>query len=526
MIPVRRVHVALVALLAAPVAVTAQDLRIGLSVAPTSIDPHFHNNAENTAFARHVFDALVIPDAQLQPRPGLAASWHATDSLEWTFKLRAGVRFHDGSPFTADDVLFSFERAPNVPNSPSSFALYLKDIASVSAPDPQTLVIRTHRPAPLLPTELASIAIVSRRHGATATTPDYASGRAMIGTGPFRYISGRTGEKHQLSRNDDYWGQPPHWRQVAARIIANPPSRVAALLAGDVDLIANVPPNDVARLARDGRFRLWRTGSNRIVFVSLDVGNERPLAGFATDTAGRPLERNPMLDARVRKALSLALNRQAIVDQVLEGEGVATNQIVPHGFLGHVASLPPEPHDPATARRLLAEAGYPAGLSIVLHASTDRIPSAAKVVQAVGQMWARIGVVTRVELMPHQTYITRANRGEFAHMLHSWGNSTGEAYFSLAGIAMTRDLAAGTGTSNRGRYSNPEVDRLAEEAARTVDRDRRRTLLERAIAIVAEDRAILPLYLQTNTWATTAAVVYEPQVNQATMATAARPAVR
>jgi peptide/nickel transport system substrate-binding protein len=520
MLSVRRLAAGAVALLLSAAPVLAADLRIGLAAAPTSLDPHFHNNGVNNSQARHVFDALTLQDANQQIIPGLAESWRLIDEDTWEFSLRRNVTFHDGTPFTADDVAFTLERAPAVPNSPSSFGTYTKQIASWTIIDPHTIRLHTDGPSPLLAIDLSGVVIVSRRHGTGATTSDYQSGRAMVGTGPYRLVEHIPGDRMVYERNPNYWGGVEPWERVTFRVIPLGPSRVAALLAGDVDAISEVPTTDIARLRRQRDLRLWSGVTNRMTFLSVDVHNEVPIPGNISDNAGNPLPRNPMRDIRVRQALSLAIDRNQIVDRVNEGEAVRADQLVPKEFFGFNPAIQPEVTDPATARRLLAEAGYPDGFRLVLHTSNDRIVNATRTVQAIAQMWGRIGIRTTIETMPHTVYSSRTARNELSHMLHSWGAGTGEAAGSFIGIVHTRGGVYGG--SNRGRYSNPQVDAAIRTALTTVDDVRRRAILEETMMNVVNDKAILPLVFWVSTWATSPNLVYTPQANQATLAMALR----
>jgi peptide/nickel transport system substrate-binding protein len=502
----------------------AQDLTIGLAAAPTSLDPHFHATSANIAFSRQVFDALTAKDANLQPRPGLAVSWEVRDDTTWRFHLRPGVRFSDGSAFTAEDVVFSYRRVAEVPNSPSPFTSRLRAIARLDVVDADTLDIVTRSPAPNLPIDLADVYIVSHLAGAGHGTADYNSGAAMVGTGPYRFVSARLGEVYVLERNPTYWGAAEPWHLVITRIIPNAPARSAALLAGDVALIDEVPVADQPRLAADPHIRLWSAVTNRTIFLSLDVQHDRPIAGEATDAAGQTLDRNPMLDPRVRAALALAINRQALLDRGIDGDGGIASQLEPERFFGFNPAIAPEPYDPARARALLAEAEYPHGFGLVLHTDNDDLPYMVRIAQAVAQMWTRVGIATRVDAMPHAVFIAQANRFAFGQMLLSWGTATGEASYTLNGLAVTRDPAHGHGESNRGRYSNPQVDALVEQAAGTLDPVRRAALEQQAMAITVDDHAILPLINTKATWATRDGVTYaDPAVTGQTFAMTARP---
>jgi len=187
----------------------AQTLKIGLKSEPSSMDPHYHNLTPNNMMALYVFDRLILQDAKQNLQPGLAVSWNNVDDLTWEFKLRSGVKWHDGSDFTADDVAFTLERAPNVPNSPSSFARSIKQITSVEIVDALTIRMKTAKPFPLMPTYMSTFGIISKKTGTGATTADYNSGKAMNGTGPYTFVEFIPGDRIVYKRNENYWGDKP-----------------------------------------------------------------------------------------------------------------------------------------------------------------------------------------------------------------------------------------------------------------------------------------------------------------------------
>ncbi len=297
-------------------AAQAQTLTMAVQQEPTSIDPHFHYTAPNNQTARHVFDSLIHADARLQPMPGLAESWRVVDDRTWEFTLRRGVTFHDGTPFTAEDVAFTFQRVPQVQNSPGSFALFTRG-KTVTVVDPHTIRISTQAPYPLMLNDLGMVSIVSRRAAEGASTEQFNSGRAAIGTGPFRFSSFRPGERVELTANGGYWGGSPEWRQVAIRLIRSNPARVAALLSGQVDVIDHVPTTDVTRLRGTAGISVLQVPSIFVVFLSID--SNRDITPHVCDNQGQPLQPNPLRDARVRRALSLAVNRGAIVERIMDG---------------------------------------------------------------------------------------------------------------------------------------------------------------------------------------------------------------
>src|SRR5690242_9329320 len=455
----------LAALLFASVAVAA-DLAIGIGADVTSIDPHYHNVTPNNNVAAHIFDYLVLRDERQRTIPGLAESWRTVDPLTWEFKLRRGVMFHDGSEFTAADVVASIERVPTVPNSPSPFTAYTKQIKEMIVVDPYTIRFRTATPYPLMPSDMTQVAIISKS-AAKASTEDFNSGKAAIGTGPYRLVRYAKGDRVELARFDGYWGGKTPWEKVTLRLLPNDASRVAALLAGDVQAIEYVPTSDVTRIRADKRLNVYKIIADRLIYLHLD--SDRDVSPFVTDKDGKPLAKNPLKDARVRKAISKTINRNAIVDKVMEGEAVAAGQLLADGMFGTTRNLRVEPYDPAGAKKLLAEAGYPDGFGITIHAPNNRYVNDAKIAQAVAQMLTRVGIATKVEAMPSATFFPQATDLKFSLMLVGWSSGTGEASSPLKALLATYTRDKGFGTANRGRYSNPRVDALLEQAPAPVD---------------------------------------------------------
>jgi peptide/nickel transport system substrate-binding protein len=512
------------ALLLAAAPAMAQTLTIGLATPPTALDPHYHAHAQSSATAAHVFEALHRSDAAMQLVPQLATAATSADGITWNVALREGVTWHDGTPFTADDVVFSLQRAGNVPNSPGSFGTYTREVRSVEAIGPHTLRITAAAPAPLLMANLSNIFIVSRRHGEGAATEDYNSGKAMIGTGPYRFARATIGSEIQFTRNDAYWGGREPWERATFRVIANNAARTAALLAGDVDVIADIPSTDVARLRGDRRFQVFTIASSRLVFLGYDRTDDALATGHIRAAEGAPaLTANPLEDLRVRRALSLAIDRRGLVDRVNEGQAIATGQFLPEGFFGHFADIAVERHDPAEARRLLAEAGFPNGFRLTLTTSNDRITNSARMVQAIAQMWTRIGVATTVETMPHSVFTPRRNRYELPVFLSSWGNQTGEALYTLVPQLGTRGQG-GLGNANRIRYSNPALDRLLVAASAEIDAPRRLALIRQATDLALAEAIMQPLLLQVNNWGARQGITMTPRIDQYTLAMSIRPA--
>ncbi len=435
----------------APAMVGAQTLTMAVGAPITSLDPHYHQLSPNNAVADMIFDKLVNTDARSNNVPGLATEWRVVAPTVWEFRLRPNVRFHNGAPFTADDVVFTMDRLPNVPSAPSSFAAYRRPITRMEVVDPLTVRFHTAQPYPLLPLDLTNVRIISRAVGQTATTEEYNATRGAVGTGPFRAVEHRNGDRVIFERNDAYHGERPAFARVNYRMITNDATRTASLLSGDVDAIDQVPTTDLARLRGDARVTVSEIVGLRLIFLGFDhLRGENENSPFVTDNDGRPLGRNPLRDVRVRRALSMAIDRDAIAGRLMEGAATPASQFLPPGTYSHVPDLPVTRHDPDGARRLLAEAGYPQGFRIQLNSPNDRYINDARIAQAVGQMWTRAGVRTSVEAQTWATFVNRAGRADYSAHLIGWGSNPDGSH-PLRNIIGTVSAERGWGASNRGR---------------------------------------------------------------------------
>lgn len=502
----------------------AQELRIGFSSEPSSIDPHYHNLSPNNMLAREVFQPLVGQDKNQRLLPGLAESWRAVNDTTWEFKLRRNVRFHDGSPLTVDDVLASVARLPKVPRSPSSFTTFTAGMTFEKVDD-HTFIVKTATPAPLVPTNLSAFGIISRAC-AEMSTEDFNAARCKGGTGPFMYEAFRPGDRVTMVRNPNFWGERPAWERVTVRFFTSAPTRVAAILAGDVDVIADVPPADVARLKANAQIEVASTLSNRVIYFHMDHFREQSPFITAKDGSAIP---NPLRDVRVRRALSMAINRQAIVERIMEGEAVPAGQLLAENFFGTSKTLKPPAFDLQGARRLLAEAGFPNGFKMKMHGPNGRYVNDTKIIEAVAQMFTRLGLDVEIETMPPANFFTRASTGgpnntpEFSFILVGWGSSTGETSGSLVPLVGTVDRARGSGSANRGRYSNPQLDAILTQATSTVDDARRDTLLGQAMDIAMTDVGVIPTHFQLNTWAVRRPIKLEARADEYTLPSEIKP---
>ncbi|ESJ19871.1 ABC transporter substrate-binding protein, partial [Cupriavidus sp. HPC(L)] len=496
-------------------AAQAEDLRIGLAADVTSMDPHWNNAGPNNAIALHIFESLVFMDKNARYIPGLALSWKPIDATTWEIKLRPNVKWHDGSPFTSEDVKASLQRPEKLTNAPGSFTSYTKPIARIDTPDPLTVRLTMNvRNYANLANDLNSVPIMPKRIAATLNQTDFDSGKAMIGTGPFKFVRFARGSEIVMERNPDYWGPKPEWDRAVFRIITDSGARTSALLAGDVDVIESVPSADVAKLKKDARFRIEQQVSWRTIFWQMDQSRDNP--PYVTDRAGKPLGKNPFKDARVRAAISHALNRDAIVSRIMEGLAVPASSIVSPQIFGHPGTKP-DAYDPQRARQLLAQAGYPDGFGLTLHATNNRYLNDAQVAQATASMLTRIGIQTKVETMPVAAYFTRARQGDFSFQMLGWGSAAADV--ALRSITGTPDPKTGYGTWNWGRYSNPQLDKLIETSLTTISSDKAREENARTAAKFAlADHAIIPSHSQLAMWAMRKGIRYEARTDEWSLA--------
>jgi peptide/nickel transport system substrate-binding protein len=506
-------------LLAAPC--WAQTLTIGSAAAPTGLDPHYHATNLNNGLLRHVFEPLLDADNRQRLQPRLAESWRLVDELTWEFRLREGVRFHDGTPFEAEDIAFTLARVPLVPNSPGPFTPRVRTVREVRILDARTVQVVTREPTPMLDRDLAEILMLSRRVHATAQLADFNSGRAMVGTGPYRFTAHAPGERIEFAGNPAHWAGRPAWERVTLRFIPQGSARVAALLAGEVDLVDQVPVQDAARLAGEARVALFATDSLAVTYLFPD--SARDAVPFVTDRQGNPLGRNPLRDLRVRQAISLAIPREAIAERLLAGQGSPANQFAAPAVPDRARDLPPLATDYGRARDLLREAGFPEGFRIALHGTGGFFPADAEILQAIAQGLARAGIEARVEVLPAAPFFTRATNREFPLFFTTFTNAS--AANLLRQVVMTRDGATGVGPFNRQHYSSPAVDIPLAEALRTMDEERRNALTAQAMRAAMDDLAVIPVHHPRNIWAAQRGRVrYDPSPLWYTNALLAHPA--
>ena len=491
----------------------AAELRIGVGADVTSLDPHHINIGSNTSALWHFYDALTHVNADARLIPGLAESWRTVDATTWEFKLRKGVKFHDGTPLGADDIIASIERARAMEKSGGQFAGFTKAIVGMQAVDALTVRFKTKSAYALLPYDLNSIFIVSKSMQA-ASSEDFNAGKFTGGTGPFKLTAFKRGDRIEMTRNEAYWAGAPAWDKVSLRILPNDGPRIAALLAGDVDMIENIPTTDAARLKTRPEFRLAQKVSWRTIFFTMNQGSEQ-VAGL-TSKDGKPLPKNPFQDIRVRQAVSKAISRSAIAQRVMEGMALPASNVVAPPVFGYDKALQPEAADVEGAKKLLAAAGYPDGFAMTVYAPNNRYVNDEQVAQAVAQMLTRVGITAKVEAMPVTVYLGRARNGEFPFAMLGWGSFAGD--LAIRTLIATPTPDKGYGTWNWGKHSLPAVDKLLDEGFATTDEKKREAIAVQAMDLAMKNYAVIPVHHQLASWAMKKNLDYAARTDEFTFA--------
>ncbi|MCT7660308.1 ABC transporter substrate-binding protein [Mycobacterium deserti] len=439
---------------------------------PDQLDPHKTSAYFSFEVLENVFDTLVEPDANLEMRPALAESWDVSpDQLLWTFRLRRGVTFHDGSPFTADDVVYSYRR---IIDEQLTNADKFSAVTDISARDPVTVMIRVKQPTPNLLTNIGGfkgMAIVNRRNvesGQIATNP--------IGTGPFAFASQKSGDSITLKANGSYWAGPPKISGVTFRFISEPSTALSALQAGEVDWTDSIPPQRVAQLKDDDSIRLAVTASNDYWYLALNEA------------------RKPWNDVRVRQAIAYGIDRDAIIAATTYGTAAANQLAIPEGNPWYT-DYHRYRYDTDEAKRLLAQAGVAGGdLDMLV---TSEYPETVTAAQVIADNLAPLGITVDIRTVDFATWLDEQNTGNFDMLMMGWlGNIDPDDFY----YAQHRT----DGTSNAQKFSDPEVDRLLDAGRTETDRAARAEIYRRAATIIADKVSYLYLYNPSviQAWAT------------------------
>lgn len=488
------------AALATAATVSAQTVRIGNQGDALSMDPHSLNESLQLSVTGNVYEPLVNRNADLALVPGLATAWRQTSPTVWRFELRKGVTFHDGKAFTADDVLFSFERASG---DGSDMKSYTNDIQAVRKIDSHTVEIETKAPFPILPDVISLVYIMSKQWAEEnqATRPvdrrrgveNAASFRAN-GTGPFRLRERQPNVRTTFVRNGNYWGKiEGNAVNVEFTPIGNDATRVAALLSGQVDVIEPVPLQDVARINASGKLKVLQAPELRTIFLGMDQKRDELLYSSVKG-------KNPFKDKRVRQAFYQAIDINGIQRTVMRGASNPTALMVGPGINGFDPKLNTRlPHDPEAARKLLADAGYPNGFEVTMNCPNDRYVNDGAICQAVTANLSRIGVKVNLQAETKGTYFPKILRRDTSFYLLGWTPGTYDSHNPLNALMRCVD-DKGAGQFNLGSYCNPRLDELTVKIQSETDPTKRQAMISEAFKIHADDIGHLPLHQQALAW--------------------------
>jgi peptide/nickel transport system substrate-binding protein len=507
--PVRRLRLATgIVLLAGCLtacSLAAKTLRFASAFDPQSLDPHALALLYQTRVVSQIYESLVARDRNFGVEPALAVSWQPVDAKRWRFKLRPNVKFHDGTPFTADDVVFSFQRAL-AKNSQRAFQL--RGVLEARKVDDLTVDIVLEAPDAVLPEKLIYVGIMSKAWSAAhdvvapqnynAKQETYAV-RNANGTGPYVLKSYESDVRCVLVANPHWWGRRGNVDEATYVVIQSDATRLAALISGQVDLVIDPPFQDVPRLQKEARFKLAQITDIGTQYLGFDQSRDALQFG---DAKGR----NPFKDLKVRRAVYAAIDIDAIVAKVLRGQATATGSYVSKLLDGYVPELESRPkYDPAAARALLKEAGYPDGFQVTL--DCVNVAYRAAVCQAIAGMLAQVGIRTTFQPWPTATFFPKLTQATTSFFEFGWSPQT-DPWPMLNAIVHSYG-ADGPGTFNGGRYSNPRLDQLIDSIRVEPDIVRRRQLVGDALRLMRAELPLIPLYRRTLTWA------MRPEVNVA-----------
>ncbi len=471
---------------------------------PNTTDPHSQNEILTNNVNSLVYEFLVDRDKQLGLRPALAESWQKVSPTVWRFRLRAGVKFHDGTPFTADDVLFSYERARA---DTSQLRVYANAAGIPKKIDDLTVEFTTTGPNPVELEHIATINIMSKawceKHHATkpqnfTQKEDMITAHEANGTGPYILVTRQPDVKTVLKKNPNWWG----WKagigdgnvdEVVYTPIVSDATRVAALISGEVDLVNDPPPQDVPRLAQTPGIKVIEGTENRVVFIGMDQNRNELLYSSVKG-------KNPFKDVRVREALYRAIDIEAIKSATMRGLAQPTGAMLPSPKFSNADLEKRYPFDRERAKKLLAEAGYPQGFEVTLDCPNNRYVNDEKICQALAAMWSQIGVATKVNAMPRANYFPKLEKLDTSLYMLGWGGAAIDPIFILQPVLSTYN-GKGDGDYNYGRYSNAKLDALTAKVKVDMDPDDRLGLIHEALASQKSEFNHLPLHRQVIPWA-------------------------
>ena len=477
----------------------AETIRIANQGDALSMDPHSLNESLQLSTTSNVYEPLVGRNKDLSLAPALATAWKQTAPTVWRFELRKGVQFHDGTPFTADDVVFSFAR---MKGDGSDMKATNSDVKEVRKIDDHTVEIETFAPQPILPDVITQSYMMSKKwcEANQAVTPvdrrkgieNAASFRAN-GTGPYRLRERQPGVRTVFVRNGAYWGKiEGNATEVIFTPIGNDSTRVAALLSGEVDVMEPIPVQDIERVNSNPGTRAVTGPELRTIFLGMDQKRDELLY---SNVKGK----NPFKDKRVRQAFYQAIDIDGIKKTVMRGASNPSALMVGPGINGFDASVKRLPYDPAAAKKLMADAGYPDGFEVAMNCPNDRYVNDGRICQAVAANLARINVKIKLLAETKGTYFPKVLRRDTSFYMLGWTPTTYDAHNALVALMVCVD-DKGAGQFNLGAYCNPKVDELAQKIQAETDKTKRNAMIKEAFELHSADIGHLPLHQQALAW--------------------------
>jgi peptide/nickel transport system substrate-binding protein len=472
-----------------------------------TLDPHSQIHATTLTILMHSYEGLTRYSQTYEVEPALATKWTYVTPTQVRFDLRRGVKFYDGTPFTADDVVFSFTRIKH----PNGFMqIFVGGISEIRKIDDYTVDVILTAPNPTLLRSLVDFRIMSKAwteknrsvnvQDFKAKEENYAS-RNVNGTGAYQITGWQPEQKITMTVNKNWWDKNSgNVTDVVYSPIKSDQTRIAALLSGELDMVTDLPTQDVSRLRGDARLKVVDGNEIRTIFLGMDLFSDELKH---SDVKGK----NPLKDRRVREALNVAIDREAIRRSTMNGLSLPTSIMVAPGVNGNTPDLDqPVKADPDRSRRLLAEAGYPNGFEIQLNCPNNRYVKDEEICQNIAVMWTRIGVKTRLVAESMATFVPKLQSYDASIYMLGWGVSTLDAQNTLQSLIRTRVQGGADGNSNFGRASDPVVDRLVDAMKTEIDVGKRNAMIREALIRTRDEVLVIPLHHQLRPWAMKAGV--------------------
>ena len=466
-----------------------------------TLDPHSQNHATTNTIIMHAYEGLTRYDKTYKVEPALATSWQQTSATQWRFNLRRNVKYHDGTPFTADDVVFSFER---IKQPQGTMQIYVNGIKEIKKVDDFTVDFILDAPVPILLRNIIDFRMMSKawaEKNRSLNVQDYKAkedtfaSRNTNGTGPYVIKEWAPDQRIVMSANTGWWDKlDGNVTDVIYTPIKADATRVAALLSGELDMVTDLPTQDVAKLRQNTALKVVEGHEVRTIFIGMDQFNNElqysPVKG-----------KNPFKDVRVRKALNMAVDRATLQRTIMRGLSIPAAIMVAPGVNGHTPELDKVAAlDVDGAKKLLTEAGYPDGFEFTLDCPNNRYVNDEEICQALVSMWSKVGLKPKLNAMPFSNFIPKLLKHDTSAYMLGWGVATYDALYSLQSLVRTKTTGA-DGNFNIGRISNAKLDQMIDAIKTEVDVPKRDQMIRDALKMTADEALYVPIHHQMRPWA-------------------------